>query len=111
MGAFEFNPAVGIESTNILPSAFKLEQNYPNPFNPSTTIRYILPKSCHVSLVVFDVLGRNVADLVNANQKAGAHEIVWNGKGRDGLNLASGVYFYKLKGGGYEEVKKLLLVR
>jgi hypothetical protein len=111
MGAFEFDPATGIKPDINTPANFKLEQNYPNPFNPKTTISYNLPKSCHVQLAVFDVLGRNVVELVNANQKAGEHKIVWNGKNKDGLNLTSGVYFYKLKWGGYEKVKKLLLVR
>jgi hypothetical protein len=91
-----------------IPPEFVLEQNYPNPFNSSTNIRYLLPTSCHVFIVVYDVLGRDVAVLVDSKQEAGIHEITWDGKDLDGLELASGVYFYKLQGEKYEEIKKLL---
>ena len=111
MGAFEFNPATEIGSKDKIPIEFKLEQNYPNPFNPTTTIQYFLPKSCSVHLAIYDVIGRKVAVLVDGQRETGAHRITWDGKDSKGLNLASGIYFYKLKGDGYEEVKKLLFVR
>ncbi len=111
MGAVEFDPSTGIESSKKKPMEFNLDQNYPNPFNPITTIQYFLPKSCPVHLAVYDNLGREVAVLVDEYRQAGTYKIIWDGKNSRGLNLASGVYFYKLKGGDYEEVKKLLLVR
>ena len=85
---------------------FQLLQNYPNPFNPSTTIRYALPHRSHVTLTVYNTLGQQVDQLVNANIDAGHHEIQFNA-----TNLASGVYFYRLQAGGFVETKRLLLMR
>ena len=93
-------PGVGI------PNEMVLNQNFPNPFNPSTTITYELPKTSQVSLMVYDILGREVAVLVNERSEAGVHEVRF-----DGSNLASGVYFYRLQAGTYVQTRKLLLVR
>ena len=93
-------------SLNPIPSEFAVYQNYPNPFNPSTTIRYAIPHRSHVTLSVFNTLGQQVAQLVNADIDAGYHEIQFNA-----TNLASGVYFYRMQAGSYVETKKLLLVR
>jgi len=73
--------------TQQLPASFALHPSYPNPFNPTTTITYDLPEDAHVSLVVYDVLGRNVAELVNATEQAGYHAATWNA-----ASVASGVY-------------------
>lgn len=73
------------------PSNFKLLQNYPNPFNPSTTFSYELPANSYVTLKIYDILGRQVATLVNGKQTAGSHTVTWNASA-----YASGVYFYKL---------------
>ncbi len=89
-----------------VPFAFELQQNYPNPFNPSTTIRYSLPSRSHLTLVVYDVLGERVADLVNTDAAAGDYEVKF-----DGSALASGVYFYRLQAGSFVQTKKLLLLR
>jgi hypothetical protein len=88
------------------PEEFSLHQNYPNPFNPSTTINYDLPKESRVSLKVFDTLGREVATLVNEDQKAGYKSTVWNGAG-----LASGIYYYRLQAGDFTATRKLLLLK
>jgi polyhydroxybutyrate depolymerase len=88
------------------PQHFELSQNYPNPFNPSTTIRYSLPSSANVKLCVYDLLGREIATLVNEEQFAGWKEIEWNAK-----DVSSGIYFYKLMTGNYVEVKKLTVVK
>jgi hypothetical protein len=93
-------------SPNEIPGEFKLEQNYPNPFNPSTTIRYALPRRAHVTLAVFNVLGQQVANLVDAVEEAGYHDIRFDSSG-----LASGVYFYRMSAGGYVASKRLILVR
>jgi subtilisin family serine protease len=91
---------------NDIPETFALSQNYPNPFNPTTTIKYDLPKQSGVKIVVYDILGREVATLVNEIQKAGSYQVVWNAN-----RLASGVYFYRLKAGGYSATKKLLFLK
>ncbi len=84
----------------------RLEQNYPNPFNPSTTIKYDLPRDSRVSLKLFNILGQEVATLVNEEQKAGYRSVDWNAS-----NYASGVYFYRLEAGGFSSVKRMLLVK
>ncbi len=85
---------------------YTLLQNYPNPFNPSTVISYSLPQSDFVQLKVYDMLGREVAVLVNKEQKNGTYEVQFNAS-----NIYSGVYFYRLQSGGFEETKKLVLLR
>jgi hypothetical protein len=89
-----------------LPLVFELEQNYPNPFNPATVIRYGLPHRSDISLIVYNTLGQKVADLAQGVQEAGYHEVTF-----DGSKLASGVYFYTLRAGGFVQTRKLLLVK
>jgi hypothetical protein len=93
-------------SDNSIPTEFSLSQNYPNPFNPVTTIRYALPSSANVKLSVHDILGREIATLVNEEQSAGWKEVDWNASA-----FSSGIYFYKLQAGGFAEVKKLMLLK
>jgi Secretion system C-terminal sorting domain/Bacterial Ig-like domain len=88
------------------PVEFSLEQNYPNPFNPSTTIRYQLPTRGYVALRVYNLLGQEVATLVNGVEEAGYRELQWTAKG-----LASGVYLYKLQAGNFVQIRKLILLR
>jgi hypothetical protein len=89
-----------------LPGYVALNQNYPNPFNPSTTIRFELAKTSHVSLSVYDMLGRQVSVLVNERQQAGYHEVKFDGNG-----LSSGVYFYRIEAGSFIQTRKLMLLR
>ena len=108
-GSFPFTAIiVGVdnEQLNIIPKEFALEQNYPNPFNPETVISYRLPVMSEVMLRVYDVLGREVAILVNEQQKAGYYEIDWNA-----VNNSSGVYFYKIQAGEFVETKKMILIK
>jgi hypothetical protein len=88
------------------PSTFSLAQNYPNPFNPKTVIEFRVPSFGSVSLKVFDVLGREVATLVDDNLAPGEHEVRWDASG-----VASGVYLYQLRMGSYSETRKLVLLR
>jgi photosystem II stability/assembly factor-like uncharacterized protein len=97
-------PTTGPTETE--PSAFELEQNYPNPFNPRTTIRYSLPATTHVSLVMYNTLGEKVAEILEGEQLAGDHEAQF-----DGTGLASGTYFYRLSGGTFVQTKKAVLIR
>ena len=94
-----------VEDVNI-PTNYRLNQNFPNPFNPVTKITFTIPVNGFVSLKVYDVLGREVAHLVNGVMAAGNHNVEFNGS-----NLSSGVYFYHLKSGSFSDVKKLTLAK
>ena len=99
--------ATGVNETAMLvPKDFSLDQNYPNPFNPSTTIRFHVPATGTVTLAVFDMLGREVARLVDGVMQAGAHSVQMNGSG-----LSSGIYFYRLSGTNIVEVRKMILMK
>ena len=102
-------------SNKKIPVSFALYQNYPNPFNPSTTIKYQIPKPGLVQLKVYDILGREVAALVNEYQTAGVHSIQFSSDNKlqttNYKQLSSGIYFYRLKAGGFAETKKLLLLK
>ncbi|MDP2036988.1 MAG: CHRD domain-containing protein [Ignavibacteria bacterium] len=94
-----------------LPSSFELSQNYPNPFNPETTIRYKIQAASNVSLKVYDVLGREVATLVNEYKQAGNYKVKFNVETRHGASLQSGIYFYRIHANGYSETKKMILIK
>lgn len=94
------------ETNNIIPTEFSLEQNYPNPFNPSTNIRYSVITNGLVTLKVYDVLGREIAVLVNDEKNEGIYEVEFNAK-----NLSSGIYFYQFKTKEYVATKKMILLR
>lgn len=94
------------QETKGLPFKYHLHQNYPNPFNPETRIQFELPQESAVQLVVFDLLGREVATLVNEFMKAGRYDVTFAA-----TNLASGVYFYRLQAGTFNDVKRLLLLK
>jgi hypothetical protein len=83
-----------------------LHQNYPNPFNPSTVISWQLPVSSHIQLKVFDILGREVATIVNKNQKPGNYKFEY-----DGSKLSSGVYYYQIKSDKFIETKKMVILK
>jgi hypothetical protein len=97
---------VNVETESQLPLTFVLEQNYPNPFNPSTTINYQLPIANMVNLKVYNLLGQEVATLVNERQPAGTYKVKF-----DASDLASGMYIYKIKSGDYNVSKKMLLLK
>ncbi len=103
-GAFEMLPIVEVDAG--LPRSFELGQNYPNPFNPSTVISYQLPISSEVRLVIYDMLGREVATLVNGRQEAGRYSVSFNA-----ASLSSGVYFYRLQASNFVETRKMMLVK
>ena len=99
-------PTAVEERSTSVPSNFSLEQNYPNPFNPTTTISYQLPISSKVTLRIYDLLGREVATLVNQEESAGWKEVEW-----DASSIASGIYFYKLQANNFIETKKMLIIK
>jgi hypothetical protein len=104
---FSIQVGVGVEENNAdIPKVFSLEQNYPNPFNPRTGIRYSVPGVSDVKLTVFDILGREVAVLVNERKPAGRYEVNFDASG-----LASGMYVYRLTAGRSVGSKTMLLVK
>lgn len=104
---FTIDMITGVEELEEgIPSKFDLSQNYPNPFNPATTISYSIPKESQVSLKIYDVMGREVAELVNGKQLAGSYHAEF-----DASSLASGTYFYKLTANEFVSVKKMVLLK
>ncbi len=108
------SPTTFVEEIVNRPISHRLDQNYPNPFNPTTVISYELPFASSVNLAVYDLMGRNIATLINGERPAGRHSITWNAKG-----LSSGLYFYKFEArqtsdgqtGSYVATKKLILLK
>jgi hypothetical protein len=92
-------------STNV-PTTFNLNQNYPNPFNNATMITYQLSRTSPVELIVYNLLGQKVATLVSHRQQAGVYHVNW-----DAGNMSSGIYYYQLQAGEYQDMKKMLLIR
>ncbi|MEJ2196544.1 MAG: T9SS type A sorting domain-containing protein, partial [Ignavibacteriaceae bacterium] len=88
------------------PSKFELSQNYPNPFNPGTKIKYSIPTEGYVSLKVYDVLGDEIASLVNEEKPAGDYDVEFNA-----IELPSGIYFYQLRVKGFIATRKMLLLK
>jgi hypothetical protein len=103
----KYSQPVGISNTNSeIPRDFSLQQNYPNPFNPSTMIKFSIPSENYVSIKVYDMLGKQVDEIVNENLKAGNFEIKY-----DASKLSAGAYFYKIETSGYSETKKMMLIK
>ena len=102
------------QSNDVIPKIYALSQNYPNPFNPTTTIKYSiappnLPKGealQHISLNVYDMLGREIATLVSEEKQPGNYEVKF-----DGSNFSSGIYFYRIQVGSFKQTKKLILLK
>ncbi|MCB0722614.1 MAG: T9SS type A sorting domain-containing protein [Ignavibacteriae bacterium] len=103
---------VGVTTnTNEVPATYDLSQNYPNPFNPSTRFTFSLPKGSNVSIVVFDVTGRQIATLVNSKFEAGKYSVDWNGTDNGGALVSSGVYFYRIVAGDFVQTRKMALIK
>ena len=101
---------IGDEDIGLV-KGFALYPNYPNPFNPETRIRFQLPQKSGVELVIYDMLGQRVRTLVTEIMDAGLHQVTWDGLNYDGNEVASGMYIYRIKAGGYFANQKMLLVR
>jgi len=106
-----WRPQAKLAFAENLPKEFSLSQNYPNPFNPTTVIRYALPENQYVSLKVYNLLGQIVTTLVNSQKAPGYYQVLWNGKNSSGQDVASGVYFYRIKTGSFVKARKLVLLR
>ncbi len=118
IGAYEYNTLTSV-GEEISPSGFILYQNYPNPFNPTTTIRFTFPsviasgakQSALVTLKVYDVIGNEVATLVEEEKPAGSYEVTFDSHSGKVRNLPSGVYFYQLKVGSFTQTKSMVLIK
>lgn len=102
----QINPITSVSAEDNIPASYTLMQNFPNPFNPETKIQYSIKKEGFVSLKVYNVLGAEVADIVNQVKAPGTYTAVFSGK-----NLSSGIYFYKLRCGNYEAINKMCLMK
>jgi hypothetical protein len=98
--------STGVSDDQVTINSFKLDQNYPNPFNPSTSIQFQIPKSSFVNLKVYDILGNEVAILVNEEKPAGNYEVSFIAS-----QLSSGIYLYKIQAGSFVETKKMILMK
>jgi hypothetical protein len=101
-----FSSATAVQPDENTALSFELAQNYPNPFNPTTTISYTLPKSSFVTLKVYNLLGQEVAELVNETQFAGKHSVEFTG-----TDLPSGLYIYKITAGNFSQTRKMMLLK
>lgn len=106
-----------VNPAGTVPETFRLDQNYPNPFNPTTTISFTLPVDSRVSVTVYNLLGQEVAGIINTELPAGKHAVVWNGQDNSGRIVSTGLYFYRMKavpfsgGTGYDGMKKMILLK
>ena len=102
------SPSTGITQllSGSVPETYSLSQNYPNPFNPSTKINISIPKQGLVSLKIYDVLGKEIMTLINEQKTAGSYEVDFNG-----INLASGAYFYRLESSEFVDIKRMILIK
>jgi membrane-bound inhibitor of C-type lysozyme len=101
------NPATAISTnSNAIPVYYSLSQNYPNPFNPETTIGYAIPANAQVVISIYDVNGRLITDILNAQKSAGYHTVKWNAS-----NMSSGIYFYQIKADNFRQIKKCILIK
>jgi hypothetical protein len=101
------NSSIGIRNVSgEVPGEYKLFQNYPNPFNPMTIIGYSLIANNKVRLIIYDINGKEIAELVNENQNTGTYEVSF-----DASLLSSGIYYYKLTAGSFADVKKMILIK
>jgi choice-of-anchor A domain-containing protein/uncharacterized repeat protein (TIGR01451 family)/TQXA domain-containing protein len=105
------NAVTSINEIGGINYSFSLEQNYPNPFNPSTIIKYSIAEPTVVRLTVFDILGREVATLVNTNQNAGRYQVIWNATDNFGRKISSGIYFYTIEAGKFTKTNKMILIK
>jgi hypothetical protein len=95
----------------LLPIQYALHQNYPNPFNPVTTLRYDIPENSLVTIIIYDMLGRQVKTLINQTQDAGYRSVIWDATNDYGKPVSAGIYLYQIQAGGYMQTKKMVLLK
>jgi hypothetical protein len=100
-----------LERKAIIPISYALHQNYPNPFNPITSLRYDLPEQAQVMLTVYDLMGREITQLVNTTQEAGYRSVQWNATDMHGKPVSAGVYLYQIRAGEFVQTRKMVLLK
>ena len=98
-------------SKDNLPAGYALEQNYPNPFNPETRISFKLAEKSHVSITIYDMLGRNIKTLINQTQDAGYRSVIWDATNDYGKPVSAGIYLYQIQAGEYISTKKIVMLK
>jgi hypothetical protein len=113
IGADNVILSAGSETMDItpVPSEFALHDNYPNPFNPVTTINYDLPKDAYVNLIIYDIMGREVANLAGKEMSAGYQTMKWNARNNAGALVSAGIYFYQIQTRDFVKTKKMVLLK
>ena len=102
---------IHIENEGQHPTAFALLQNYPNPFNPTTTLRYDIPENSHVTITIYDMLGRQVKTLINQTQDSGFKSVIWDATNDYGKPVSAGVYLYQIQAGEFVQTRKMVLLK
>ncbi len=97
---------MGNTTLNLIPEKYELSQNFPNPFNPETKINFSLPQQTKVTLKIYDILGKEVAILVNEIKPAGSYDVIFNAS-----SISSGVYFYKIEAENFTDIKRMMLIK
>jgi hypothetical protein len=110
-GIFYITENMSNSETDVFPSKFQLAENYPNPFNPITTLRYDLPENGLVTIIIYDMLGREVKTLINQTQDAGYRSVIWDATNNYGKPVSAGIYLYQLQAGEYIQTKKMVLLK
>ena len=100
-----------LELKAVVPATFTLHQNFPNPFNPITSLRYDLPEQAQVTLTIYDLMGREITQLVNTAQEAGYKSVQWNATDIYGKPVSAGVYLYQIRAGGFVQTRKMVLLK
>ena len=110
---FVFTPSSNTfrKLTANVPHTYELSQNYPNPFNPITNIKYSIPDKSIVSLSIYDILGRQIIQLIDKEIGAGTHNIIWDGKNNTGDYVSTGIYYYKLEADNFVQTRKMILLK
>ncbi len=103
--------AVGTGEPIVIPTEFALSQNYPNPFNPETRIEFAVPYQSNIKIEVYNISGQLVTTLVDGSFIAGVHHIAWNGRSNEGIDVGSGLYFYRMSGPDFVQTKKMLMLK
>ncbi|MCD6117076.1 T9SS type A sorting domain-containing protein, partial [bacterium] len=100
-----------VEEDTKVPTEFALTQNYPNPFNPETVISYSTPKSAQVRIEIYNALGKKIRTLVDDYVQAGQHQIIWDGKNDNGIQVSTGIYYYIMQSGSFRSMKKAVFMK